>query len=113
MVDATQSTAASQPESVRSVFRRHAGLAGENAKASVAATGDAAARQVHDTVTLSDGAQKIVNLQRGTVLADEAKTRAVDQDYASFLGDAMADIRRIAKLFNGTFSSFFKQLRGD
>lgn len=106
MVDVSQSNNAQQPESIRSVFRRHAGIADKQG-------GDTeAGRQVHDTVTLSDSAQKIVNLQRGNVLADEARTRTVDKDYAGFLGDSMSDIRRISKLFNGTFMSFFKQLRG-
>lgn len=112
MVDVSQTSKAQQPESIRSVFRRNAGLADDKAAAPDKASGDETARRVHDTVSLSDGAQKIVNLQRGNVLADEARSRTVDKDYASFLGDSMSDIRRIGKLFNGTFMSFFKQLRG-
>lgn len=108
-VQGTSSQPSSQSDSIRSVFRKRAGLS--DSPQGESQVGDAG-RRVHDTVTLSDGAQKVVNLQRGAKLAEEAKSRTVDQDFARFLGDSMADIKRITKLFNGTFMSFFKQIRG-
>jgi len=112
MTEIGQNDRLPQVDSIRSIFRRAANLADDSKNTSPAGGSDEASRRIHDTVELSGSAQKIVNLQRGNDLAKEARTRDVDQDFARFLGESMADIRRVSKLFNGTISSFFNQLRG-
>jgi len=102
MLDALKTPIAPRPDATRS------GSSGATAPESAAET---TARTIHDMVELSNGAQEIVNLQRGNTLAEEARTRTVDKDYASFLSQAMADIKRITGLFNTSFMSFFRGLR--
>jgi len=64
-----------------------------------------------DTIELSEGGQKIVNLQRGVDLAEEIRNKPVDQGFAKFLSDSLADINRIANIFRGTVRSLFAFLR--
>lgn len=64
-------------------------------------------RTIRDTVTLSNGGQKIVNLARGTELANEFRNALVDTDYGGKLAKAFEDIARVARLFTETFKSAF------
>jgi len=64
-------------------------------------------RTIRDTVTLSDGGQKIVNLARGSELANEFRNAPVDNDYGKKLAKAFEDITRVARLFTETFKSAF------
>ena len=71
-----------------------------------------AGRTVRDTVTLSDGGHKIVNLARGQELAEEIRAAPVDKDFAAILFKAQEDIFRIARLFAETLKAAFQQGRG-
>ena len=64
-------------------------------------------RTIRDTVTLSNGGQKIVNLARGNELANEFRNAPVDADYGKRLTKAFEDISRVARLFTETFKSAF------
>ncbi len=64
-----------------------------------------AGRTVHDTVTLSEGGQNIVNLARGDELAEEIRAAPVDKDFAAKLFTAREDIFRITRLFTETIKS--------
>lgn len=68
-------------------------------------------RTIRDTVTLSEGGQKIVNLARGEELAREIRTAPVDEDFAANLLKAQEDIARINLLFSETIKALFLQLR--
>ncbi len=70
-----------------------------------------AERFIRDTVELSDDGQKIINLSRGAELADEVRNKPVDKDFASFLTDAMADVKRVSQIFSGTIRSVFSFYR--
>lgn len=70
-----------------------------------------AGRTVRDTVTLSDGGHKIVNLARGRELAGEIRAAPVDKDFAAKLMQALADIFRITRLFTETIKAAFRQSR--
>ena len=62
---------------------------------------------VGDTVTLSEGGQKIVNLARGRELAEEIRAAPVDKDFTANLFKAQEDIFRITRLFTETFKAAF------
>lgn len=64
-------------------------------------------RTVHDTVQLSEGGQKIVNLARGADLARDIKGAPVDETFADNLKHATDDVFRITHLFNQTVRSLF------
>ena len=66
-----------------------------------------AARTVHDTVTLSEGGQKFVNLARGREVAEEIRAAPVDKDFAANLAKALEDIFRITRLFTETIKMAF------
>ena len=68
-------------------------------------------RTVHDTVTLSAGGQKIVNLARGAELSRDIKAAPIDETFAGKLKDASDDVFRIAKLFGGTLRALFSRGR--
>ena len=68
-------------------------------------------RTVKDTVTLTDGGQKIVNLNRGNELAAEFRAKPVDKDYLASLSRAQEDVRRIGQLFAETIKALFAQSR--
>ncbi len=68
-------------------------------------------RTVRDTVTLSEGGQKIVNLARGGELAREIRVAPVGEDFAANLLKAQEDIFRINLLFSETIKALFLQLR--
>lgn len=68
-------------------------------------------REIHDTVELSGGGPKMVNLARGRELAAEIRSKPVDEDFFKFLADAMKDIFRISKLFGETFTTLFRLRR--
>ena len=70
-----------------------------------------AERTIHDTVTLSDGGQKIVNLARGGELAREIRAAPVDKDFTVNLLKAQEDIFRITRLFSETIKASFMQWR--
>ncbi|NQU61723.1 MAG: hypothetical protein HQ512_11385 [Rhodospirillales bacterium] len=71
-----------------------------------------AARTVFDTVKLSDGGQKIVNLARGQELAKEFRNAPLDEDYAANLLKAQEDIFRITRLFTETIKAAFPAHQG-
>ena len=66
-----------------------------------------AERTVRDTVTLSEGGQKIINLARGREFAEEIRAAPVDKDFAANLAKAMEDIFRITRLFTETIKMAF------
>ncbi len=68
-----------------------------------------AARTIHDTVTLSGGGQKIVNLARGGELAKEIRAAPLDKDFAASLLKAQEDIFRINRLFSETIKTAFQE----
>ncbi len=70
-----------------------------------------AARTVGDTVTLTEGGQKIVNLARGGELAKQIRAAPVDKDFAANLLKAQEDIFRINLLFSETIKALFLELR--
>jgi hypothetical protein len=82
-----------------------------------AAKGGAAAepardeRTFRDTVKLSEGGQKIVNLARGQELAKEIRTAPLDKDFSANLFKAREDIIRITRLFTETFKAAFLEGR--
>jgi len=68
-------------------------------------------RTVKDTVTLSDGGQKIVNLARGNELAAEFRGKPVDEGFFAALARARDDVLRIGRLFTETIKAAFQQSR--
>ena len=68
-------------------------------------------RTIHDTVTLSEGGHKIVNLARGGELAKQIRAAPVDKDFAANLLKAQEDIFRINLLFAETIKALFLELR--
>ena len=64
-------------------------------------------RTVRDTVTLTEGGQKIVNLARGRELAEEIRAAPVDKNFLANLFKAQEDIFRITRLFRETFKAAF------
>ena len=68
-------------------------------------------RAVHDTIKLSEGGQKIVNLARGQELARQVRTAPVDEDFMANLAKAQEDILRITRLFGETFKAAFQERR--
>ncbi|MBI2586486.1 MAG: hypothetical protein HYW28_11565 [Rhodospirillales bacterium] len=68
-------------------------------------------RTVKDTVTLSDGGQKIVNLARGNELAAEFRSKPVDEGFFAALARAREDVLRIGRLFSETIKAAFQQAR--
>ena len=70
-----------------------------------------AERTVRDTVTLSVGGHKIVNLARGLELAGEIRAAPVDKDFYANLLKAQEDIFRINLLFTETIKALFLERR--
>ncbi|MCW8915534.1 MAG: hypothetical protein OQK24_06735 [Magnetovibrio sp.] len=68
-------------------------------------------RVVNDTVTLSEGGSKVVNLARGESLAEDLRNAPVDEDYAQKLEQATDDVFRISELFNKTVRAAFNLWR--
>lgn len=64
-------------------------------------------RTLQDTVELSAGAEKIVNLNRGAQLAESVKEAPVDKEFATTLRQATQDVFRITKLFAQTVRALF------
>jgi len=64
-------------------------------------------RTVHDTITLSEHGQKIVNLNRASQLAETIQDAPVDKNFAEALKQATDDVFRISKLFTQTIRSIF------
>lgn len=64
-----------------------------------------------DTVTLSEGGQKIVNLGRGLDLGKEITNAPVDENFAETLEKSTDDVFRITQLFTQTIKSAFNWLR--
>jgi hypothetical protein len=69
--------------------------------------GDVEARLREDTVSLSAGGEKIVNLNRGASLQAEIKSAAVDDTFADKLRRAVEDVFRVNSIFRGTVRSLF------
>lgn len=67
-------------------------------------------RAERDTVTLSDGANKIVNLNRAQELGNDLKN-AAPEDLAKKLEQASKDVFRITALFNETVRAMFARWR--
>lgn len=70
-------------------------------------TASAQGRTVHDTVSLSENGQKIVNLDRAASLAETIKSAPIDKDFATTLKQATDDMFRIGKLFSQTIRGLF------
>ena len=68
-------------------------------------------RAVHDTVTLSEGGHKIVNLARGQELTREIRAAPVDENFFANLLKAQEAIFRINCLFSETIKAAFQQSR--
>jgi len=68
-------------------------------------------RAQYDTVTLSDGGQKIVNLGRAQDLGAELKNAPVDENFADTLKNSTDDVFRITQLFTQTVKSAFSWFR--
>jgi len=64
-------------------------------------------RTVQDTVSLSEGGQKIVNLNRGQDLSASLKDAPTDATFTDQLQKATEDVFRIMKLFSQTVRSAF------
>jgi len=64
-----------------------------------------------DTVTLSEGGHKIVNLGRGLDLGKELKDAPVDKDFTETLKQSTDDVFRITQLFTQTVKAAFSWLR--
>lgn len=64
-------------------------------------------RAVHDTVSLSDGGHKIVNLNRAAELGTQIKDAPVDKDFADNLMQASNDVFRIGRLFTQSIRAVF------
>jgi len=64
-------------------------------------------RTIQDTVTLSEGGQKIVNLARSQDLAQDLKNAPVDASFAAKLKQASADVLRITNLFTQAVRTAF------
>lgn len=62
---------------------------------------------LNDTVTLSEGGQKIVNFGRGLELADQIRNAPADENFSSTLRKASQDIARISRLFGETVRASF------
>ena len=110
-------TIEAQQNSVRDVFSQ-AVNAGKPTPSRAASSNDsvtkddsASGRTVNDTVTLSEGGQKVVNLGRGQDLAQELKNAPVDQSFAEALKQATADVFRVTQLFTETIKSAFSWRR--
>lgn len=67
-------------------------------------------RAKRDTVSLSDGANKIVNLNRAQELGNELKNGA-PEDFSKNLKQASKDVFRITTLFNETVQALFARWR--
>jgi|GEM_PF-2017374 len=110
-------TIEAQLSSVRDAFVQAANAA-KPAPARAPASNDApskndagADRTVHDTVTLSEGGEKIVNLSRGQDLAQQLKEAPVDKAFTDNLKQGTDDVFRITRLFSETIKSAFSWLR--
>ena len=68
-------------------------------------------RTIHDTVTLSEGGQKYINLARGRDLAQEIRNAPTDESFEDKLKKALNDIFRIVRLFTETLKARFAQQR--
>ncbi len=60
-----------------------------------------------DTVSLSEGGQKIVNLNRGRDLSAEIKTAAIDESFADKLWKATQDVFRVNQVFQQSSRALF------
>ena len=67
-------------------------------------------RAERDTVTLSDGANKIVNLNRAQEMGNDLKN-AAPEDLAKKLEQASKDVFRITALFNETVRAMLARWR--
>lgn len=81
-------------------------------KSAAAAAPPPSGRAVHDTVELSEGGQKIINLARGREVAAEIRAAPLDKDFAANLLKAQEDILRISRLFGATIKNAFLARRG-
>ena len=70
-----------------------------------------AERTIRDTVTLSEGGQKILNLARGQELAKEIRAAPADENFKDILSKALDDIYRIIRLFTESVKAAFQQQR--
>ena len=68
-------------------------------------------RIARDTITLSEGGQKFVNLERGNELSEEFRNSPVENDVAKILSSALDDIFRVIRLFTETIKTAFSNNR--
>lgn len=64
-------------------------------------------RNIQDTVSLSSGGQKIVNLNNARDLAQDIKDAPIDENFAETLRKATNDTWRITTLFTESVKSLF------
>lgn len=77
--------------------------------ASSLATAPTSERERRDTITLSEGGHKIVNLNRAKELGDELRAEKDPDAFRDKLRRALEDIRRIGRLFHEVASSLFRR----
>lgn len=65
------------------------------------------ANTVNDTVSLSEGGQKIVNLNRGHDLAAQIRKAPNDENFSALLRRASQDVFRITRLFGESLKTAF------
>lgn len=75
------------------------------------ATEEDSARTIRDTVSLSAGGQKIVNLARGQELAAEIRNAPLDENFEGTLARALEDVFRITRLLFETLKAGFDSFR--
>jgi len=66
-------------------------------------------RTVRDTVTLSEGGQKYINLARGQELAQEIRNAPTDGTFEATLKKALDDVFRVVRLFTESLKARFTQ----
>ena len=97
----------SNPDSARAAFVAASGAsAAKPAPKAEASDEKTSNRAINDTVELSDGA-KIVNLARGHELAEEIRSKPIDENFAADLDKAVNDVFRITNLFKETLKAAF------
>lgn len=94
-------------ETVRDAWARSGVLAPKSTTKTTTETAASRADAIHDTVTLSEGGHKIVNLSRGQELAKQIRTAPADENFSATLRKASQDIFRITRLFGETLKASF------
>jgi len=91
----------------RGAIAAESGRASSPAPQADARAGDVSGRLREDTVSLSAGGEKIVNLNRGATLEAEIKSAAVDETFADKLRRAVEDVFRVNAIFRQSSRALF------